>query len=664
MNVAQGRVSVLIPTFESAHWLTRSMESLLAQSFEHWECVVVDDGSTDDTDEVVARYLSDARFRYHRLDVNGGLGAALNLALDLTSGEYVTYLPADDQIRLDHLETLRALLAGNPDTVLAFSGVESRVRVLKTEGVQDNTSTGQIDGEPLQLVQVMHRRSGDRWMERSELVTDDLDRMYWSKLHAHGAFAGTGLITARWTDHPLQRHKVIREHVGGINPYRRRYGVSQPLRYHTTRGSFTDEGPLYARLRDRPDSPPAPDPLTILIVGELAFNPERILALEERGHKLHGLWTPDGHWFQCVGPVPFGHITDLPATGWKAAIRDLRPDVIYGLLNWQAVPFAHEVMTACPEIPFVWHFKEEPFECMSNGTWPQLYDLMTRTAGQLHTNPLTLEWFDRVLGDPSERHAAVLDGDLPPAVWFEGEPSPLLSDGDGELHTVVTGNLDLVGPETMADLAGHHIHLHMYGDFYRIRIGGKIAAMQEVAPRHFHIHPQVGPQDWVRELSRYDAGWLHLVPSRNGGDLTWASWHDLNIPARVPVLMAAGVPLIDADNEGHLAATQNLIRERGIGLLYKDAATLAASLQDRAAMAAMRKRVWQQRLEFSFDHHADRLVDFLRASIARRHAATAKPQTPLVSGLLTGLKRAAREAAGPHADPQDRSTAVEGASAG
>ena len=68
----------------------------------------------------------------------------------------------------------------------------------------------------------------------------------------------------------------------------------------------------------------------------------------------------DGLGTHTVGPLPFGHVSDLPATGWHAAVRALRPDVIYALLNWRAVPFAREVLAAELDVPFVWHFKEAP----------------------------------------------------------------------------------------------------------------------------------------------------------------------------------------------------------------------------------------------------------------------------------------------------------------
>ena len=69
-------VSVLMPTFNQTAFISRALESLLAQKLSRWELVIVDDGSTDETPTVLQPYLADVRIHYHRLDKNQGLGAA------------------------------------------------------------------------------------------------------------------------------------------------------------------------------------------------------------------------------------------------------------------------------------------------------------------------------------------------------------------------------------------------------------------------------------------------------------------------------------------------------------------------------------------------------------------------------------------------------------
>ena len=509
----QPSVSVLMPTFQQSAFIARAVAGLLAQMLTDWELIVVDDGSRDATEAALAPFLAEPRIRLVRLPENRGLGAALNLGLELARAGLVAYLPSDDVVYPEHLASLRRLLDERPDAVLAFSGVRHHY---------NRIAEAEVPGFPLQLVQVMHRPTPDRWLERSELVTDDLERMMWAKLRRHGTTASTGQVTCEWVDHPRQRHKVIREPLGGVNPYRTRYRVREPLRFHSAVGNCTDEVNRYARFRERPDTPRASDGLRILLVGELAYNPERVLALEERGHRLLGLWMPDPHWYNTVGPLPFGHVGDLPGADWRAALDRERPDVIYALLNWQAVPFARAVQDEAARlgIPFVWHFKEGPFICLEKGSWAELVTLHERADGQVFCSPEMREWYETVSPGITRRSPTlVLDGDLPKHDWFGQERSPLLSDADGEVHTVVPGRPIGLHPPCVARLAAQGIHLHFYGDFTHGQWLTWIETTRELATRHLHLHGNVDQERWVEEFSRYDAGWLHVFTSANGGDL-------------------------------------------------------------------------------------------------------------------------------------------------
>ncbi|MET0815447.1 MAG: hypothetical protein ABWX88_09680 [Pseudoxanthomonas sp.] len=140
-------------------------------------------------------------------------------------------------------------------------------------------------------------------------------------------------MSCDWVSHPAQRHKIMQEPLGGINRFRDYYGVREPLRFHTSVGNATDEVAQYRHLRERPPPGRAGDGLKILLVGELAYNAGRVLALEELGHSLYGLWMPQPHWYNTVGPLPFGNVQDLPLANWRDAVRELAPDVIYALLN-------------------------------------------------------------------------------------------------------------------------------------------------------------------------------------------------------------------------------------------------------------------------------------------------------------------------------------------
>src|SRR5690554_6700123 len=115
-------VSIIIPTFNRAHLIGETLDSVLAQTYHNWECIVVDDGSTDNTDEVMAEYMDrDARFQYHNRpeDRLKGANACRNIGLEKAQGEYTVFFDSDDLMTLDHIEVkLNSILKNNTDFVV------------------------------------------------------------------------------------------------------------------------------------------------------------------------------------------------------------------------------------------------------------------------------------------------------------------------------------------------------------------------------------------------------------------------------------------------------------------------------------------------------------------------------------------------------------------
>lgn len=103
----QPLVSVIIPTYNRAYLIGETLDSVLAQTYQNWECVVVDDGSNDNTDEVVGTYVEkDKRFKYyHRPEEHlpGGNGAR-NYGFKMSQGEYVNWFDSDDLMLPEKLE--------------------------------------------------------------------------------------------------------------------------------------------------------------------------------------------------------------------------------------------------------------------------------------------------------------------------------------------------------------------------------------------------------------------------------------------------------------------------------------------------------------------------------------------------------------------------------
>jgi GT2 family glycosyltransferase len=113
-------VSVIIPTYNYGHFIAEALESLRAQTCGDWECVVVDDGSTDDTEEVVARVAAaDPRVRYLR-QPNQRQAVAKNTGLAASTGRYVQFLDADDLLEPRKLERQAAFLEAHPEVDIVY----------------------------------------------------------------------------------------------------------------------------------------------------------------------------------------------------------------------------------------------------------------------------------------------------------------------------------------------------------------------------------------------------------------------------------------------------------------------------------------------------------------------------------------------------------------
>ena len=89
-------VSVVMLTYQRADMLPKALESILAQTFPDFEFIIINDGSTDKTDEVIARY-KDSRIRYYKNSRNRGIAYSRNRAASLARGKYIMIMDDDDR---------------------------------------------------------------------------------------------------------------------------------------------------------------------------------------------------------------------------------------------------------------------------------------------------------------------------------------------------------------------------------------------------------------------------------------------------------------------------------------------------------------------------------------------------------------------------------------
>ncbi len=646
-------VTVIMPTYRQAAFVTRAVTSLLEQSMDDWELIVADDGSPDDTYEVLAE-IACPRMTYLTLVRNEGIGHALNIGTAVAKGRYLAYLPSDDMYDRDHLHRVVGLLDADPTVYLAYGGVRWHPDPVMTHEnwvatptlrpgippgreavVLDDPAVGRIVGAPLDsgnflaLTQVAHRRTFEeqvRWTERSACVSDRLEVDFWRELLRKGCrFRYTGAVTCLWSDHPHQNHKLIsgrglqgsdwRAQEYGLSRYKQHFRIAPgtPIRWQPANGSLpVDEHVRYAGLPTPP--PPDPNGLRILVVGALGYNPERILALEERGHQLYGLWEPRPHTWDTTGPLPFGRTEDIRFDeDWVARVKEVRPHAVYALLNWQTLPFLHQVFLENRRswgMPFIFHFKEGPHFAQRAGFWPELRELVLGADARVFSSAELRDWFHLALaGADALPRTMVLDGDLPKRDRMTSDWASRLSDSDGTPHTACVGR-PLMGQAK--ELTRRRVHMHVYGYPYMRRTDADW--LNETDHRYLHMHDAVEPAQWVAELSRYDAGWGHIFDSSNGGDMRRASSDDLNLPARLGTYASAGLPWIHRRNAGHRVAANTLADRLGVSLTYEDLDELAEILHRECSERSAAGNARARRDELSFDHHADDLVALIRST--------------------------------------------------
>ena len=106
-------VSIIMPSYNTAKFISETIESVLAQTYTNWELIIVDDCSTDDTDAVVRPYLADERIRYIKNDTNSGAAVSRNRALQEAKGKWIAFLDSDDLWFTEKLEKQISFMRDN-----------------------------------------------------------------------------------------------------------------------------------------------------------------------------------------------------------------------------------------------------------------------------------------------------------------------------------------------------------------------------------------------------------------------------------------------------------------------------------------------------------------------------------------------------------------------
>ena len=115
------KISIIVPCYNQAQYLPEALDSVLEQSYHNWECIIVDDGSPDNTFEIANRYCEiDKRFKYLHKE-NGGISSARNAGINIATGKYILPLDADDYIHKDYISKAMAEFTNDTSVDVVYS---------------------------------------------------------------------------------------------------------------------------------------------------------------------------------------------------------------------------------------------------------------------------------------------------------------------------------------------------------------------------------------------------------------------------------------------------------------------------------------------------------------------------------------------------------------
>ncbi len=158
MNVAPS-FSIVIPSYNRGSFIHTTIESVLAQTYSIIEVIIIDDGSTDDTEQLVKAFV-DSRITYYRQE-NAERASARNTGVRLAKSEYVTFLDSDDLLYPDHIAEACHLIEklGKPDFFhLAYEVKDSEGKVLSQNQYQGDLNKQLIKGNFLSCMGVFVKR--------------------------------------------------------------------------------------------------------------------------------------------------------------------------------------------------------------------------------------------------------------------------------------------------------------------------------------------------------------------------------------------------------------------------------------------------------------------------------------------------------------------------
>jgi glycosyltransferase involved in cell wall biosynthesis len=238
-------ISIVMPTYDRASTLGRAIDSVQRQTHADWELIIVDDGSTDET-QAVLEAADDPRVRIVRHEANRGVTAGLNTGLDLVRGDWFTFLGSDDEMTPDALEAMLDCARSTGANAITCNCVDSVTGKMSGVGLE---SEGRVSAK------AASRARGEYWgMTETRLLGDlrfderlpGYEDAVWLRIHAaarryylHRALRiyhteGSDRITGKDRKKPLREKVRIYRLLGEDREYLRLMRLNDPRGYLET----------------------------------------------------------------------------------------------------------------------------------------------------------------------------------------------------------------------------------------------------------------------------------------------------------------------------------------------------------------------------------------------------------------------------------------------
>lgn len=212
----QTTVSIIIPTYNRASFIQQTILSVLDQTLQDFEIIIIDDNSNDNTKEIVDSFFHDDRIIYLKNSKNMGPGAARNIGLKIAKGKYIAFLDSDDLWLPKKLETQIRYMEENPQFHLVYSngwmintkGETIQIYLNKRHNVEGNIFPDLLKRNFIMNITVMMRRGV---FETIGLLNEDLsivaveDYEYWLRVSMH--------FNIGYINEPLALYRIHTENI-------------------------------------------------------------------------------------------------------------------------------------------------------------------------------------------------------------------------------------------------------------------------------------------------------------------------------------------------------------------------------------------------------------------------------------------------------------------